>query len=275
MKFINYLGAVVMEQSYAAVSLQPHVADVLTNTVARELAKPIERLPFTIRRVQSEADMRKAVQIRHAAYSRHVPEFARTLRQPEHSDYEDSTIVLLAESKLDGSPLGSMRVQTNQRRQLSVEESIALPAWLQGRRLAELSRLGIDGGRIGRLVKIALFKGCFEYCESNQVDYLVLTGRAPVDRQYEQLLCSDVFEDKRAVPLHHVGNIPHRVMSFEIATGQARWEAVNHPLLNFFRHTRHPDIDIGKKNMPRLVRVPAAPRVPEQARLRRHGFAMA
>lgn len=264
-----------MEQSHAAASSQPGPADVLANPFARELAKPIERLPFTIKRVQTDDDMRKAVQIRHAAYSRHVPEFAQTLREPEHSDYEDSTIVLLAESKLDGSPLGSMRVQTNQRRQLHVEESIALPALLQGRRLAELSRLGVDGGRIGRLVKIALFKGCFEYCEDNQIDYLVLTGRAPVDRQYEQLLCTDVFEDKMPVPLRHVGNIPHRVMSFDIATGQQRWEAANHPLLTFFRHTRHPDIDIGKKILPRLIRASASPRVPEVARTRQQGFALA
>jgi hypothetical protein len=264
-----------MEQFHAAVTSQPRAADVLTNPFARELAKPIERLPFTIKRVQSDDDLRKAVQIRHSAYSRHVPEFAQTLREPEHSDYADSTIVLLAESKLDGSPLGSMRVQTNQSRKLSVEESVALPGWLQGRRLAELSRLGVDGGRIGRLVKIALFKGCFEYCEENQIDYLVLTGRAPVDRQYDQLLCTDVFEDKAAVPLRHVGNIPHRIMAFEIATGQQRWEAANHPLLNFFRHTRHPDIDIGKKALPRLVRVPASPRMPEPARARQQSFALA
>jgi hypothetical protein len=264
-----------MEQFHAALSSQPRVADVLSNPFARELAKPIERLPFTVKRVHTADDMRKAVQIRHAAYSRHVPEFAQTLREPELSDYADSTIVLLAESKLDGSPLGSMRVQTNQRRQLSVEESIALPAHLQGRRLAELSRLGIDGGRIGRLVKIALFKGCFEYCEENQIDYLVLTGRAPVDRSYEQLLCVDVFEDKKQVPLRHVGNIPHRIMSFDIATGQERWEAANHPLLNFFRHTRHPDIDIGKKIAPRLIRAQSLPRMPEPARPRQPSFALA
>lgn len=223
-----------MEQFHSAYTSQPRPADVLTKTFPREMTKPIERLPFTIKRVQS--------------------------------DYEDSTIVLLAESKLDGSPLGSMCVQTNQRRQLSVEESVALPEWLQGRRLAELSRLGVDGGGIGRLVKIALLKGCFEYCAENQIDYLVLTG--------PELLCTDVFAGKMPAPLRHVGDIPHRVMSFDIATGQER-VAENHPLLNFFHHTRHPDIDIGKKVLPRLVRVPAAPRMPEVARARQQSFALA
>lgn len=236
-----------MEQCQAVVSSKSLVADVLTAALTREQAKAIERLPFTIRRVHTDEDMRKAVQIRHAAYARHIPEFAQTLLLPEHSDYEDDAVVLLAESKLDGSALGSTRIQTNLLQRLSVEDSVELPSWLQGRRLAEVTRLGIGEGRIGRIVKIALIKACFEYCEDNAIDWAVVTGRAPIDRQYEQLLFADVFADRQPVPLRHVGNIPHRVMAFEIATGQQRWEAAAHPLLDFFRHIRHPDIDIAEQ----------------------------
>jgi hypothetical protein len=203
-----------------------------------------ERLPFTIRRVEDDDSLWKAVRIRYAAYARHVPDFARTLSLPEEADYADDSVVLLAESRLDGAPLGTVRIQTNLHRPLKVEESIELPSWLQGRRLAEVTRLGIDEGRIGRVVKIALIKACFEYCEQNGIEWSVVTGRAPIDRQYEQLLFADLFEDKAMVPLRHVGNIPHRVMAFEIATGEQRWTAAGHPLLNFFRRTHHPDIDI-------------------------------
>jgi hypothetical protein len=211
---------------------------------------PTERLPFTIRRVGDSEALRKAVQVRHAAYARHVPEFARSLVLPEACDYEDDTVVLLAESRLDGEPLGSVRIQTNFYRALHVEDSAELPAWLQGRRLAEVTRLGIGEGRIGRVVKLALIKACFEYCEHNDIEYAIVTGRAPIDRQYQQLLFEDVFEDGQLVSLRHVGNLPHRVMSFEIATGEARWQAANHPLLGFFRHTRHPDIDLGLSSRP-------------------------
>ena len=211
---------------------------------ATRLDMRTERLPFTVRRVATEDSLRKAVRIRHAAYARHVPEFARTLANPEACDYADDSIVLLAESRLDGTALGTARIQTNRKRPLHLEESIALPEWLQGRSLAEVTRLGIEEGRIGRVVKIALIKACFEYCEQNGIEYAVVTGRTPIDRQYEQLLFSDVFEDKAPIPLRHVGNIPHRVMSFEIATGEQRWSAAAHPMLGFFRHTHHPDIDI-------------------------------
>lgn len=225
---------------------------------ARAVGRTIERLPFTIRRVETEADLLKAVKIRHAAYARHVPDFARSLGLPEAADYEDDTIVLLAESKLDGSPIGSTRIRTNLVRPLGVEESVELPSWLRGRRLVEATRLGIDEGRTGRVVKMALIKACFMYCEDKAIDYSVATGRPPVDRQYEQLLFTDVFPEQGAVPLRHVGNIPHRVMAFEIASFERRYRDTRHPLARFFFDTHHPDIDVGPSTPPALARIKVA-----------------
>jgi hypothetical protein len=230
------------------------MARVLAGNFSREHTSAIERLPFTIKRVQTEEEMRKAVRVRHAAYARHVPEFARTLLLPEAADYANDTIVLLAESKLDGTALGSTRIRTNLQRPLDMEESVVLPDWLQGRRLVEATRLGVDEGRQGRLVKLALIKACFMYCQENAIDWSVATARQAVDRQYEQLTFVDVFPELGPVPLRHVGNLPHRVMAFEIDTFEERWTADNHPLLNFFFHTQHPDISIGATGDSRLKR---------------------
>ncbi|MDL2357311.1 MAG: hypothetical protein QFF03_18815 [Pseudomonadota bacterium] len=222
------------------------IADLLAGSFAgAEMA--IERLPFTIKRVRSDEDMRKAVQVRHAAYARHIPAFAQTLKAPEASDYADGAVVLLAESKLDGSPLGSTRIRNNFYQPLSVEESIVLPDWLQSRRLAEVTRLSVNEGRIGLVVKTALLKACVTYCQDHAIEWALATGRAPIDRQYERLLFVDLFEDKAPVPLKHVGNIPHRVMAFEIDTIEERWTQAKHPMLDFFCRTHHPDIDVGER----------------------------
>ncbi|MDN4058696.1 hypothetical protein QPK31_10735 [Massilia sp. YIM B02769] len=230
-----------------------------------------ERLPFTIRRVENEDSLKKAVAIRHAAYARHVPEFARSLALPEACDYEEDTVVLLAEHKLDGTPLGTARIRTNIHHPLHIEESVVLPEWLQGRNLGEVERLGVGEGRIGHMVKVALVKAFFEYFEKTGIEYAVIAGRAPVDRHYEQLMFTDVFGDKEMVPLRHAGNMPHRVMAFEIASGEARWTAAKHPLLKFFRHTHHPDIDVGVASPVSLQRgaqaTPAAPHMPISAPL--------
>ena len=240
----------------------------------RDTADATERLPFTVRRVSTNADLDKAVNVRQAAYARHVPEFAKSLGVAEAADYDSETVVLLAESKLDGSPLGSLRIQTNRLAALHLEESVELPLWLHTKRLAEITRLGVGEGRIGRLVKMALMKAMFQYCEQIGIEYIVATGRAPIDRQYEQLMFIDVFASKAFVPLRHVGNLPHRVMAFEMATAQARWEAARHPLLAFFKHTRHPDIDLSGAALTPARHAPAVHLAPPKT-LPQYGFAAA
>lgn len=222
---------------------------------------PTELLPFTVRRVDDSEALRKAVQVRHAAYARHLPEFASTLVVPEASDYDGESVVLLAESRLDGEALGSVRIQTNFYQPLHLEESIQLPPWLQGKRLAEVTRLGVTEGRTGRMAKVALMKAMFLYWVQNDIDFAIATGRPPIDRQYEQLMFHDIFEEGTLVPLRHVGGIPHRVMAFEVETAEERWVAAKHPLTNFVFRTYHPDIDIGQPPVrpERTVRPQRAP----------------
>ncbi len=208
---------------------------------------PEEMLPFTVRLVHDGDDLDKAVQIRHSAYARHVPKFAETLQRPEREDTESGVTVLLAESKLDGSPLGSMRIATNQFKPLAVQQSIELPDWMQGKRLAEATRLGVTDGKGGRLVTTVLFKSFYLYCKQVGVDWMVVTGRSPIDRQYERMLYTDVFPGSGFIPLRHVGNMPHRVMCTETATCEARWAAAKHPLFEFAFRTFHPDIHVTER----------------------------
>ena len=203
-----------------------------------------ENLPFTIRVVNTEQALDKAVSIRHQAYGRHVPELARTLSVPEAHDAQAGTTVLLAESKLDGSPVGTMRIQTNQYGPLGVEGTIQLPEWLQGQSLAEATRLGISLGRTGHVAKLALFKAFYLYCLEAGIDWMVITARAPLDRQYENLLFQEVLPGAGYVPMKHIGNIPHRVLALPVARAQQLWEDAGHSLLQFMVHTQHPDIRI-------------------------------
>jgi len=213
---------------------------------AGAVAPSEERLPFSVRLVRNAADLDKAVSIRHAAYGRHVPDLAAKLREPEATDFEDGVVVLLAESKLDGTPLGTMRIQTNEFRPLDLEESVQLPPWLQNGTLAEAARLGITGDRIGNMVKTVLFKAYFMYCQQAGIDWMVITARAPIDRQYERLMFTDVYPGMGYVPIRCTNDIPHRVMCLEVAAVEPRWGAAQHPLFNFFFRTHHPDLELGQ-----------------------------
>ena len=129
--------------SSAIFQPRPIEVQATNSPLGSEPAMTEELLPFTVKLVHSNDDLSKAVQIRHSAYARHLPGFAETLKSPELADIEDGVVVLLAESKLDGSPMGTMRIQTNQFKPLCLEQSVALPTWLRERPRAEATRLGV------------------------------------------------------------------------------------------------------------------------------------
>ena len=233
----SQLSSALRPTSHSETSGAPRKGNWSSETPMTE-----ERLPFSVRVVRSDEDLTKAVSIRHAAYARHMPDFAENLRHPESMDAEPGVVVLLAESRLDGSALGSLRIQSNAYMPLKVEQSVTLPRWLRDRPLVEGSRLGIVGGTIGRLVKVVLIKATLQYCVSEGIDWAIVAARAPIDRQYEQLMFEDLYPDQGFIPMRHGNNIPHRVMGFEIETGHQRLLDANHPMLNFMHHTHHPDI---------------------------------
>jgi hypothetical protein len=201
-----------------------------------------EYLPFTIRRVSNQADMNKAIDLRHLAYSRHMPGFADALKVPEQDDLSEDAVVLIAESKLDGSVIGTVRIQTNLTAPLNMEQSIRLPDFFKGKTLAEVRRLAVAPGNPGRLVKMVLLKAVYQYCQTNHLAWILVAARRPLDRTYEQLTLADVLDGRTFIPLPRENNVPHRVLGLETAAFHDRLVAVKHPLLNFFFHTEHPDI---------------------------------
>jgi hypothetical protein len=211
---------------------------------ARETVS-VERLPFRVRVCKTPADLNQAVSVRHTAYARHLDaSVADLMRQAEKADTAPGTTLLLAESKVDGSVLGSMRIQTNVHGPLAVEQSVRLPDEMQGHKLAEATRLAIAGDRTGHLVKSMLVKAGYLFCLRNEVQYMLITARSPVDRQYQRLLFRDLYPDQGYIPLAHVFGLPHRVMYFDVFDGEALWSERKHPLLDFMRWTLHPDIEL-------------------------------
>lgn len=230
------------------------------NAEPRATEMQTERLPFTVKLVTSEEDLAKAVSIRHQAYARHLPAVAASLDRPELLDHDEGAVVVLAESKLDGTPVGTMRIQHNRNKKLALEHSVDLPGWLRDESIIEIARFGVADGRIGRLVKTVLVKAGFQYCLLNDIDWLVIAARSPLDRQYEKLLFQDVFPEVGFIPMQHAGNIPHRVLAFDVANAYERWTEANHPLFNFMCKTHHPDLQLANRNVPTeaiIARLPA------------------
>lgn len=207
-----------------------------------------ERLPFRVRFVDSSQDLSKAVEIRSAAYARHVPAVGYALREPEADDHRADVLILLAERKLDGRPLGSMRLQTNLHQPLRVEGELELPDVYRNRRLVEAMRLGVVNGNSGRLVNAALLKAAYEICHACRIDYSIAAGRRSVGEIYRWMLFDDVLSGG-TVRLSYANNLPHGIYAMPIRDFDGRWKASQHSLYDFFARTTHPDIDI---DLPRV-----------------------
>lgn len=203
-----------------------------------------EFLPFTVSCVRDETELAKAVAIRRTAYGRHLPDLAARFATAEPSDTDGSSRILIAISKLDGMPLGSMRYRTNENQPLDLEQSVALPDALRGRLLTEATRLAVTHNAVGRTVKAMLLKAMFRQCEMSGVECIVAAARNPMDRFYQWLYFEDVFAGGEFIPMGHAGMIPHRVMVCDMAVTKRRWREVKHPWYALFFELNHPDVEL-------------------------------
>lgn len=221
-------------------------------------------LPFRVRIARTEQQLEKAVSIRAEAYTRHMPTFGRSLREAEEIDMNPDSLVILAESKTDNEPVGTMRIQTNFHAPLPLEASIELPQRYHNRPMAAVSRLAVKAGKRGKMVKLALFKAMHRYCVAKQVEWVIIGARPPLQNLYLALDFSDVFEDQQPRPLATARNVPHRILAFAVATAERRWHEISHPLYDFMINSFHPDIEIfssvsNRRAQPRSLH-PAIPR---------------
>lgn len=200
--------------------------------------------PFRIRIVRNEEQLARAVVVRAEAYSRHWPTLTERLRAPELQDRSPDSLILLAESKATGEPLGTMRVDTNLTTDFDLGPSVALPANMANRPTAYVTRLGVKQGSSGSLVKLALFKSLHRFCIAKQLAWMLVGVRPPNDRDYVRLGFSDVNVGGRLVPIPSSGGIPVRVMSFDVMSAERNWRLASNPLYNFMFCSYHPDIEI-------------------------------
>lgn len=217
----------------------------------------VEHLPFRVE-IASMAQMDGVIQLRAASYGKHLPDLGAKLREAEAADFEPGCEVFVATSKFDGSVLGTLRTHANSVQPIPLQYSLKLPQRFQGSRMVEATRLCVKGNPHSSLVRSALFKALHTYCLEQEVDWMLATGRRPVDRIYDSLYFSDVGEAGVFYPMTFTGGVPHRVMYLAPQAVQPLWHAAQHSLHDFFFATQHPDIDLS-----RAKPAPAAWQCPE------------
>ena len=216
-------------------------------------------LPFIIRVVRTEDHLKKAVEVRSTTYGRHHPEVAEKLSAPEQEDRSPFSLILLAESKIDGAALGTLRIELNTKNRLPVEGLLPPNSECSNKTIAYVTRLGVQARADASLTKLSLFKALHRYCLACQIDWIVVTARPPLDRQYRTLGFLSVYDEDILVPIPWSANIPMKVMSLETISCERVWRKRQHPLYEFMFKEYCPDIQIfqsvsGIWSTPRLNR---------------------
>lgn len=200
-----------------------------------------ERLPFRVRIAIAAQDVERAVEIRASAFSRHLPHVGEALRTAEKEDFRPDVLLLIAERKLDGRPIGSMRLEPNFGGPLRIEGETTLPARFRNKRLVETTRLGVENGIAGTLVMAALVKASFEICSASGIDYGIAVGRRSVGEIFRSMAL-DVVEGPVRL------SYSERTLFWIFAMSKLEWEGRlrerNRFYFDFMARTEHPDIEI-------------------------------
>jgi len=202
-------------------------------------------LPFRIIEARTEAELEQVARIRSVSYGRHLPDLAETMKCPDANDRNPAYKSLLALSKLDGSCLGTVRIQiadTEQSECLQFEQSFALPAALRQGKVAEIARLAIPQDKSSLSVRIMLIKAAYWYCRFSKVSHVFLCARRPLDRFYKGFDLADLTPGAEFVNMAHIGNVPHRIFWFHSRDIEAHWKSISNPMYPLFFRTLHPDV---------------------------------
>lgn len=210
-----------------------------------------EILPFRVIVATTAEELQLAADTRRLSYGKHMPDFAEKLAFPDADDASPDFTSLLAISKLDGSCLGTVRVQIvdSSSGQLKLEESFALPSALKLGMLAEISRLAIPSNSNSLSVRLMLIKAAYWYCRLNRVTTAFLCARNPVDKQYRRFDLNDLTHGGKYVSMRHIGGVPHRIFWFNVCEIESQWLEKSNPLYELYVMRNHSDLmnDIQKK----------------------------
>ena len=203
---------------------------------------PIERLPFTVRVAATSQDLEKAVEVRASAYARHMPSLGLALQTPEAEDLKSDVLVLLAERKIDGHPLGTLRLQSNVERPLRLAGEAPPLAALSDKRLVESTRLGVDFGTPSKVVTAALIKAAYEILRATGAEFNIAGGRRSMAQFFRSLQYDEL--QGGPFPISFGNNIPHWIFIVPVDEFEERLRIARHWYYDFMARTEHPDLRI-------------------------------
>jgi hypothetical protein len=204
----------------------------------------IEELDFRVRIARTGEVFERAVSVRNEAFTRHGHPFSRTRFIVESADLSEASIVLCAEDKRNGEPLGAMRIEDNRIGELKLNRELEIPKHYLDVPAILVSRLTVQSGKVGHLARNALCKAMYLYAVAVQAQFIFVVAKPPRDRLYKPMGFKPIFDDDRLVEIASNSNVPAKVLVARVRDFESLWREQQHPLHSFVVDTYHPDLEL-------------------------------
>lgn len=198
-----------------------------------------QSLPFRISILKTAAELKEAVQHRSLGYGRRSVALGGSLEMPEAGDARaHGREILIATSKMDGSIIGSLRLEINFYQPVSVQRYAQLPAEINSRRIMDANRFCCFESNICRA---ALFKAAIAYGASKDVDHFIIATLDKLVPLYASVGFAPLFDDGRMHPIPSAENLPHRIMELDVRNARALVVQRRPSVVDFLFDTDHSD----------------------------------
>ena len=203
-------------------------------------------LPFRLGIVRTDEQLSAICQVRCKAYSRHLPSFGQGLAKPESFDTLPGVLNLFIQDKQSNRIIATARLQNNLFHPLAMSAAYPLPSWLLRAPSAEITRFAVlpEFSDAERLISKVLVKACYHYCFATQIGWIVIASRRSLVKWYLAMGYRDIDATASFHRLSHMGNLPHRVLLFDVVAAERNWFTSQNVDYDFMHRVFHPDIEL-------------------------------
>jgi len=199
---------------------------------------------YVVRIVRTPDQLQSAINVRYQAYSEKLQALAASVRQPGPLDFAHGPVVLLAQNRLSGEAIGTLRLNTGPSF-LSMLKDIRLPVNIVKERTAFVSRMAVTGPVQERqVVRNLMQKAVFQLCIAKQLNRILLLAVEPRERLFYRCGFSDVFEDGESRHPEFLDGFPVKALYADTYSMERLWREERHPLYDFLFRTFHPEIEV-------------------------------
>ena len=203
-----------------------------------------ESLDFRIQIARKGESFERAVSVRAEAFGRHNHPMVRAGFTVEAADTSGSTILLCAESKNTGEPVGAMRLSDNTNNELAMWDELKIPDEYKGYPALLVSRLTVHAGHSGHSARNALCKAMYLYAVAKQMRFIFVLVMPPRDRLYKPMGFKPVYEGDPLFKLDSNSSVDTKVLYAEVSRLESIWRERGHPLYQYVFETYHADIEL-------------------------------